>query len=163
MDHAGGVGVGEGLAGLEDVVDGDLHRERPLVAEERAQVLPFEVLHHQVGRAAVERTGVAHAGDVLALHLRGGLAFAEEALDHVGADQGVREEELDRHPLAEVNVLGRDDDAHPPTPSTRSTVYLPARVSPMLTGADIFVLRVASYLARHNAGPRSAHGLARRR
>ena len=88
----------------------------PRALKRTPRSLPGEVLHHHVGVAALERADVEHAGHVLALDGGGGLGLAEEAGRGLGQLHRGGEEELDGHPLLERQVLGGDDDPHPPVP-----------------------------------------------
>ena len=54
VHDAEGVGLGDGLAGLEDEVDGQLGGERPALLEPRGEVPAVEVLHHHVGDAVLQ-------------------------------------------------------------------------------------------------------------
>ena len=80
----GDVGLGQRLERLQHVVDDLLDGQRPVLLERPLEVLPLEVLHHHVGRAARVRGHVEHPGHVLALDLRGGAGLAGEASDGLG-------------------------------------------------------------------------------
>jgi hypothetical protein len=104
-----------GLAGLDDVVDGVLDRNGPGEQPLR-QVLTLEVFHHHVGRPGGQPPHVDHAHHVLALDPDGGPRLADEALGELGVIGGRIEQELDRYPLAQLDVLGEHDHAHAPLP-----------------------------------------------
>jgi hypothetical protein len=116
MDHAEGVGFGDGLAGLQHEVDGEGHLHRALLAHERAEIAAVQVLHHQVRRAALQRADVEHAPHVFAADARRGLPFALETLHQLGLHQGARQEELDRDAFAQREVSRGDDDPHAACP-----------------------------------------------
>ncbi len=83
-------------------------RVRKLVGE----VAALQVLHDHERGAVVEATDVDDAGHVLAMDLRRRAGLAREALDDLGDALRVREQALDRDPLVELHVPGRDHDAH---------------------------------------------------
>jgi hypothetical protein len=85
-------------------------------AQERAEVAPVEVFHHEERRAGLELADVVDARDVLAAKARGGLPLAEEARHHVGACQRFGQQELDGDSIAQREVTRSHDDAHPARP-----------------------------------------------
>ncbi len=113
MDDARGVRLGERLAGLEDVLDGRLRGHRPARAERVGEVAARQVLHHHVRRAGLERPDVGHARHVLALDLHRGARLAQEALGERARLRRLRQQQLDRDPLLQLEVGRGDDDAHP--------------------------------------------------
>ena len=112
VDDAERVRLGEGVAGLEHVVHGELRRERPFPhgLPERG---PLEVLHDHVGPRAVELPHVVHLDDVLGLDLRGQPRLAEEARHNLLVRQtGLQV--LDRDLLIERDVASDDHGPQPP-------------------------------------------------
>ncbi len=105
--------VGERLADLEQEVDGERHGHPSALVEPPGEVAALQVLDDHVRRAALELPHVDHARDVLALDLHGGARLAQEARDRVGAADGLRQQELERHLFVELKVVRGDDDAHP--------------------------------------------------
>jgi hypothetical protein len=114
MDDAERVGFGDGVARLQDVVGDFIVRQRASSRENLREVGALEVLHDDVGDSAVERRHVEHAGDVLALELHRRARLAQESLDAVFAVHGLGAHQLDGDRLAEGDVGGGDDVAHPP-------------------------------------------------
>ena len=107
------VRLGQRLARLQHEIDGLLERQRATQPHPLGEVVTLEELHHHVRRAGIERTDVDHPRDVLARDLDGRARLAREALDRLGVAQRLREKELDRHLLVELQMKGGDDDAHP--------------------------------------------------
>ena len=101
------------LARLEDEVDRLLDGHRAPRLEPRREVAPLEVLHDHVRRAVLELPHVGHARDVLALDLDRRARLAEEARDGLALRSACGQEELERDPLVELEVVRRDDDPHP--------------------------------------------------
>ena len=101
----------------------------PLVSNHAREIAALEVLHHHVRRAGLERADVDDARDVLALDLRRGARLAGEARDDLGVRRGLRQEELERDALAELEVHRRDDDAHPAAAEDA--------LDPVLAGEDV--------------------------
>ena len=107
------VRLGDGLARLQHELGGLLHRQRAALARARpTRSRPCEVLHDHVRSAVVERAHVDDARHVLALDLHRRARLALEAGDGVAVLQHLGQQELDRHPLVELQVMGGDDDAH---------------------------------------------------
>jgi hypothetical protein len=112
VHDAHGVGLRDGLAGLEDVAHRLANRQRTALRELGREVTAPEVLHDHERGAVFEPTYVDDPGDVLALDARGGARLASEALDHLGHGERMWEEALDGEALLEVLVADGDDDAH---------------------------------------------------
>ncbi len=112
VDDAVRVGLGEGLAGLQHVLDGLLSAERAALLDEVREVAAFEVLHLHERRAVLEHADVGDLGDVLARDLARGLGLAAEALDELSVLEHLGEQEFQRDLLVELEVGRRDDDAH---------------------------------------------------
>ncbi len=99
-----------------------------------ARSLPSTVLHHHVGRAVFELAHVAHLGDVLALDLHCRSGFTREAQHRLFVVEYLGEQEFDRDPLVEGDVVRRDDHGpYRPRRALRSIRYLPASRSPART------------------------------
>src|SRR5262249_4947161 len=112
MDDPQCVRLGERLAGLEDAIDRAIDRKWPLFLDDDREVRAFEVLHHHERRACLEDAHVEDARDVLAADLHGRAPLAKEARHHLSASLRLREEQLDRDALVELDVRGRDYDSH---------------------------------------------------
>ena len=85
VHDAARVGSGQGLAGLQDVVDGERCRDWPLLVEHDAQVAALQIFHDDEGGAVGQSADVEHAGDVLALDLcRGARLVTNAELKGVG-------------------------------------------------------------------------------
>jgi hypothetical protein len=93
VHDAGRVGLGHGLARVEDVVDRVGDGLGAALLEEVVEVAALEELHDHEGRAARELADIEDARDVLALEAHRSLGLAEEAGRGVG--HGRREKELD--------------------------------------------------------------------
>ncbi len=106
--------VGRGEAGAE--LPGDLHRlvlwKATDPAEEGGEVLAIDVLHRQEVDA-LHLTHVVHAADVRMGDLPGDPHLVEEALQSTGVLLELLRKELERHRLAELQVVGAVDLAHP--------------------------------------------------
>ena len=114
MDDAEGVGLGEGLPGLQHPVDDVRDEERRMPLDEVREILPLQVLHDHVRSARLERAYIEHTHAVLAADADGGLGLPQEPLHHLLVLEHGREEELDGDPLIELEVPRRDHGAHPP-------------------------------------------------
>jgi hypothetical protein len=112
VHDAHGVGLGDGFAGLEDVVHGFADGERAAVRELRREITTPEVLHDHERGAVLESTDVDDTGDVLALDAGRGARLPPEALDDFRHGERVRKQALDGEALVEVLVPDGDDDAH---------------------------------------------------
>jgi hypothetical protein len=86
--------------------------ERALALDHRAQLDALEVLHHEVRRAVGGGAGVGDVDDVRVADLRRGARLAPEPLDQVRHAAVARVQDLERDPLADVDVLGEVDLAH---------------------------------------------------
>ncbi len=104
-----GVGLGDGLGGLEDVEDGLRQGERAALLEVAREVLPFEVLAGEVEGAVGGGADVEDAGGVLGLEPGERLRLAAEALDLAGVDE-LRREDADGQALVEVGVEGVEQE-----------------------------------------------------
>ena len=116
MHDAQRVRLGDRLARLEDEIHGVARAHGPLLLEERGEIAPFEVLHHEVGGARVERADVVDFHGVLAANLDRRSPFANEARNDVGVLRHLRVEELDRHLLVEMKVRRGHDGPHAADP-----------------------------------------------
>ena len=112
MDDAERVRLGDRVARLQHAVDRRADGHRSLRFDEVPEVAALEVLHDHVRRARVERPDVEDAGDVVALEPHGGARLAREPLDEPRVLQPRRQHELEGDLLVELQVRGRDDDAH---------------------------------------------------
>jgi hypothetical protein len=123
MDDALGMGFGNCVASLEDVVYGLRNGEWTVVAELARKIVTIEVLKHHVRRPIIERSDVEDARNVLATKTYGGASLAYESTD---VRRGCRtQHELDRDELAEREVPRSNDDAHPAgTEDTLNAVFV---------------------------------------
>ena len=144
VDDPQPVRVGDGLARLQDELDGLLDRKRPSLLKPRAEVAALQVLHHHVRSAGLQRPDVDDARHVLALDLDRRASFPREPRHGFGIAQRVGKQELDRHPLVELDVVGSDDDAH----AARAEDLVDA----VLAGEDVALTN-----ARHDFGRTAAH------
>ena len=71
----------------------------------------FDMLHHDPGRAVVERPGVVHPRDRRMVELRQRALLRRKALAPARGHPGVAQH-LDRRLRAEVVPFGKVDDAH---------------------------------------------------
>src|SRR5262249_38090218 len=71
--------------------------------------------------AGAELSDVRNPRDVLALDLDRGARLPREPLHRFTVTERVRQEELDRDSLVELDVMRRDDDAH--SPGTQYSVH----------------------------------------
>jgi hypothetical protein len=131
------VGLGDGLARLQDVLHGILDGQRPLVRHDPREVAALQVLHDHVGRARFERPHVDDAGNVLALDLHRGAGLARETGDRLGVLEGIRNQELDGHPLVELQVRGGNHHAHPAHPEDLLDAVLAGQNLPGLDGRRV--------------------------
>ena len=106
----------------------------PRCSQRRGEIAALQVLHHHVGRAVLERPHVEHAGHVLALDLDGGARLARGSAataSSCSASPGSRN--LMATARRAAMWCAATTTPIPPSPSTRSTRYLPARTSPERT------------------------------
>src|ERR1043165_9116548 len=107
----GSVSLGEAEAGLHEVVGEDRNGKRPAFGEDACEVAALEQLHHEVRCARVQHADVRHAADMLAAELRRGPGLAQESLDDRTVTRHLREQELERHALPEVDMSSGYDEA----------------------------------------------------
>ncbi|CAA9298234.1 MAG: hypothetical protein AVDCRST_MAG11-638 [uncultured Gemmatimonadaceae bacterium] len=113
VHHAARVRVGERVGDVgEDAADHG-HRRARLPAEARAEALPLDERHDEVGQpvALVDRVDGHH---VRVRERRGGLHLALEPRAHVGAEREVGREHLERHAASQAAVARLVDDGHRP-------------------------------------------------
>ena len=132
MNDPGPVRFRHRHAGLEDPVDGLVHRQRSTLLQLRLEVAPAEALHDHVRAAPGVGVDVEHVDHVGAAHATAGARLALETLHGVDHRQHIRTEELDGHALAQAEVLGLEDHAHPAGPEHPRQAVLP---SDHLTGS----------------------------
>ena len=111
VDEAGLVGVGQGLAGLDDELEGFLLGVAFALFELVVDGLAFHVFHDEiveaVGLADVHRTD-----DVGVVELGGGLSFLVEAVDEFLVLAHALGEDLDGHDAVQGNLAGLEDRGH---------------------------------------------------
>ena len=83
-----------------------------LAVDEQPELDALDVLHHEEERAVVGGAEVGDVDDVGVLDARGGARLAPETLDQIGRARVRRVQDLDRHALADLDVLGLVDAAH---------------------------------------------------
>jgi hypothetical protein len=106
VDDAERVRLGNGLASLQDEVDGLLVGERASSLNPGSEVFALQVIHHHVGGAGLKRADAEDASHVLALDLDRSSRFAREAVDRLAIFQHLGEEELDSDLLIEPDIWG---------------------------------------------------------
>ena len=134
MDDAVLVGLGDGLAALEEVVDGVVNGEHAKLFQRLREVGPLEVLHQHVGGARVEGADVGDANDVLTLDLGGDAGFPHEAGRGLGVLRVLGEEELQRDALVEGDVPRLDHEAHAALADDALDAVLPGEDRPRHDG-----------------------------
>ena len=116
MDDPGVVRHLEPAQRLDDEIDGALNLEArvPFSRDDLGEIVPLHVLHDEVGGPVRELPDVEHVDDVVAVDLRGGDPFVQEALDRSGDGDHVRAHELQRDRRAPEEVRRLRHGAHPP-------------------------------------------------
>ena len=112
MHDPGGMRLDERLARLEDVLDGVGDGQRALLLAQLREVHALEELEDHERAILGVAADVVDARDMLALETDRGARLAHEALDVALAGQGMRQDELQRDGLVEIDVPCRNDDAH---------------------------------------------------
>ena len=114
MNNSKLVGLRESDASLKD----ELHRlgdgQWTVLREPVGEIAPFEEFHDDVRRAVFKRADIEDASHVLALDLHRRSGLAHEAPRRDRGPPLLRQEQLDRHELVELHVVGSDNDAHAP-------------------------------------------------
>ena len=90
-------------------------RQRARFAHQLGQALAFDELEHQIERAVLQLTEVTGGHHVRMLDATRGDRFTLEARDDLGEGGHLLVQDLDRHGLAHVHVLGAIDRAHAAT------------------------------------------------
>jgi hypothetical protein len=107
------VGRRQRAADLGKDVHGARQRQDRRLVQRGPQFPPLQELHHDVRGAILHLVHVGHAEDVRMLELRRGDRLAAEPLQRLLVPREVRVERLDREALAEGDVTGEVDLAHP--------------------------------------------------
>lgn len=113
MDHPGAVHRLEAAQRLDAELDRQRHREGPLGRQPVADVFAFDVLPDHEEAAVGQAGEVVEDGDVRVLDLGGDARFLGEALDGGRVGHPVLAQDLDDPLVAEVDVAGAVDLAHP--------------------------------------------------
>jgi hypothetical protein len=113
VNDAKAMRFGERLAHLHPDEGGELDGLAAVVADDAHEIPARQELHDHVRRAVGKSADVRHPDDMIAPELRGGLGFADEALEHLVAAGRVLGEELDGDEIVELHVAGRDHHSHP--------------------------------------------------
>ena len=134
------MGVGHGDAGLQHEFDGLLDGQGPPLLDPGGEIAALQVLHDHVRRAVLQRADVADASDVLALDLHRRPGFLDEPRHGLRVPEGLRMEELESDLLVELDMPGRDDDAH--------AAHTEDLVDPVLARDDIALVNAGRKLGR---------------
>jgi hypothetical protein len=111
VDHIGGVGGVQREAELPADVEDERERQASLAVEPRRQALAVQVLHHEVG-AAVAAAVLEHGDHAGMRDARRHGRLGEEARHGGGVGDQPLVQELDRDPVAALDVLGGEHRAH---------------------------------------------------
>ena len=114
MDDARLVGGLDGPADLHGDEQRPLDGQRPLPADQVAQVDAVDVLHHEEEAPVGGGPAVGDVGDVGVADLRGGLGLQPEPLQQLALAALAVAGNLDGHPLADAGVVPLVDPAHGP-------------------------------------------------
>ena len=116
MDHAAGVGVGDGLADLlEDREEAPTLGLGPApLLEQHGQCLALHELHREVRAPVGAQPELVDRHDARMLELPTDLRLLDEALEHLGRLLMALEQELHGQVAAEVRVPGVQNDTHAP-------------------------------------------------
>src|SRR6185503_3335490 len=87
--------------------------EAPLVGEDVGQIDAVQVLHHEVRTAILGGAEIGDVDDVGVADPRRRTCLAPEALDQLLLGRERRMQDLDRHLLANLDVLAHVDRSHP--------------------------------------------------
>jgi hypothetical protein len=112
MEHAALVGRREAGTELAGHVDGGVVRQPADPAQQRRQVLPVDELHGEE-RVAAGLADVVDAADVGMRDIPRHPHLGPESFDAIGVRRDGVGQELERDRLAEHQVLGAIDVAHP--------------------------------------------------
>ena len=111
MDDIEAVRLVDGLAGLQDEVDGLLDGEGSVAPDPLRQIAAIEVLHDDVRHAILDRD-VAHSHDMLALDPNRRASFPHEAPQCLGMSRRLGGQKLDGDLLVEEHVVAGDHGSH---------------------------------------------------
>jgi hypothetical protein len=81
MNDPGLVRFGEAHASLDRVVDGAIHRQATLALDQRIQIDPLQVLHHEIRCPVGKKADVHHPNHVIAAQRRSRAGFVDEPRD----------------------------------------------------------------------------------
>ncbi len=104
MDDPQRVRLGQRLACLEHPVDDVRDGEPGVRLDDGREILTLQVLHDHVRSARLERTHIEHPHAVLAPDADGRLGLPEEPLHYLFVLEHLGQQELDGHPLVELQV-----------------------------------------------------------
>jgi hypothetical protein len=115
-----------GLARLQDVLDHlfDIEAAASIRAELR-EITPLQVLHNDIGRPALEEPHIGDLRYVLALDSTDRARLLKKAFDDALFCHNLLQKELDGDPVIELNMPGRQDDAHRSLPNDALHPILP--------------------------------------
>ena len=99
--------------GLQDAAGGR-QIDGPAPLELVAEALPLQVLHHEVGLPLLGDAEIHYVDDISMLDGRSGLGLSEKTLDDILSGRELGVEELDRHLLADGDVLTEVHRPHAP-------------------------------------------------
>ena len=105
------MGVFQAFGGLADVIGDGVEIHRAVVVDDRLQIAPFDVLHHQVMDVAFV-IDVVRADDIFVIQPGGGLGLALESGEIRRIVHAALRQHLDRHTMVHAGMLGQIDAAH---------------------------------------------------
>ena len=111
MHDARVVRLGQARTNLDEQPGRAREGPRPVSAQQRCQVVPLDVFHHQVERV-VALPEVEGLDDIGMIELADGLRLQAEPAQHLRFCGGIGRQHLHRRGLPEVKVLDSIDDPH---------------------------------------------------
>ncbi len=104
MNNAFAMGILQPLRGLQNDIQCRFHVERPVLAQQRVQIAPFDEFHHQVMNSVLF-AGIEGGDDVWMTEPRGGLHFARETPHVIGSHDRTRRKHFQGHGAAHALML----------------------------------------------------------
>jgi hypothetical protein len=112
VHDARGMSLGDGVACLQQVIDGHWNRKRTLGLDQRCEVGTAQKFHHDERFARIQHADVMDANHVIAAQSRRCPSLALQTHRSFGAVCLVGRDELDGDALSEFEVQGGNHDAH---------------------------------------------------
>ena len=112
MDHVAGVGVGQAVGGLADVVRGAAALQRTFALDEVLKVLAGHIFHHNIMPVPLVVDAV-RLDDVRMIQGGDGAGFGEEPLQRRPILADLPGDDLQGDAAVHRHVLGEEDAAHP--------------------------------------------------